>query len=98
MSKELFFLYQEWLLHKEYTALIKKCNELLILSGFTILNSIQHVFQPQGYTAIWLLAESHLAIHTFPEHNATFIELCSCSEEILITFQKHFLTFQNRDE
>ncbi len=77
--------------------MIKQCNELLLQSGFTVLNFIEHVFQPQGYTAIWLLAESHLAIHTFPEHNTTFIELCSCSEEKLNIFKTQFLTFKHHD-
>lgn len=98
MNKELLFFHKEWLVYSNHIQLVEKCNEILLNSGFTILSFIEHVFQPQGYTAIWLLAESHFAIHTFPEHNTTFIELCSCSEEKLINFQKQFLNFQNREE
>ena len=29
-------------------------------------------------TALFLLSESHFAIHTFPEENTTYIELSSC--------------------
>jgi len=50
-------------------------------SNFLVLNFMEHHFKPYGYTAIWLLAESHLAIHTFPEENKTYIELSSCDEE-----------------
>ena len=46
---------------------------------FEILGFMDHHFQPQGYTCIWLLGESHLAIHTYPEHNKSYIELTSCS-------------------
>lgn len=53
-------------------------NDLLIDAGFEILNFTCHFFEPQGYTALFLLGESHLAIHTFPEHNQTYIELTSC--------------------
>lgn len=38
-------------------------------------------FTEEGYTAIWLLGESHFAIHTFPEQGKTYIELTSCNPE-----------------
>jgi S-adenosylmethionine/arginine decarboxylase-like enzyme len=34
----------------------------------TVLALTVHRFEPQGVTAIALLAESHLSIHTWPEH------------------------------
>ncbi len=46
---------------------------------FTILNCVEHHFPVQGYTVFWLLAESHLAIHTFPDKNRTYVELSSCN-------------------
>jgi S-adenosylmethionine decarboxylase len=63
-------------------------------SGFNIIKNIVHYFEPIGYTAIFLLAESHLAIHTFPEELKTYIELSSCNEEMykkfIKIFTKHF--------
>jgi S-adenosylmethionine decarboxylase len=35
-------------------------SDLLGLSGFEILNFQEHYFEPIGYTALWLLGESHL--------------------------------------
>ena len=32
-----------------------------------ILNVSDHVFKPQGFTLVALLAESHMSFHTFPE-------------------------------
>lgn len=55
-------------------------DQLLIKAGFIILNRMEHHFMPQGYTAIWLLAESHLAVHTFPESGKTYVELSSCNQ------------------
>lgn len=55
-----------------------KYDKLLPASGFQVLNFMEHHFSPQGYTAIWLLAESHLAVHTFPEDGRTYVELTSC--------------------
>ena len=41
----------------------------------TLLGEISHKFQPQGVTAIALLAESHLSVHTWPEHGYAAAEL-----------------------
>ena len=60
--------------------------EIIKLSGFTILKKLDHVWQPQGYTSIFLLAESHLAIHTFPEESKTYIQLSSCNLEMFNKF------------
>jgi len=47
-------------------------------SGFCIVGKVEHHFDPQGYTVLILLSESHFAAHTFPEHGTTYIELSSC--------------------
>ena len=54
-------------------------DEILKMSGFNILCFTDHHFTPQGYTALWLLTESHFAVHTFPEFGKTYIELSSCN-------------------
>ncbi len=54
----------------------KICNDL----GFTILNRCHHQFTPQGITSIYLLSESHISIHTWPEKTAGFIDVFCCRE------------------
>ncbi len=54
---------------------------LLTQSGFTVLGFIDYIFDNNGYTAMWLLAESHLAVHTFPEEGKMYVELSSCNEK-----------------
>ncbi|OQX77655.1 MAG: hypothetical protein B6D64_07990 [Bacteroidetes bacterium 4484_276] len=62
------------------TAKVKALMErMLSASGFTVLDKVEHVFEPNGFTAVWILAESHLAVHSFPEENKTYIEISSCS-------------------
>ena len=61
-------------------------SENLEKSGFRIVGFVDHHFTPHGYSAVWLLAESHLAIHTFPELEKTHIEISSCSREKLDAF------------
>ncbi len=55
---------------------------------FNILLFNEYHFPEKGYTCFWLLAESHLAIHTFPESNKTYIELSSCNKEKLDLFNE----------
>lgn len=58
----------------------------LLLEGlrrdnFKILEVADYKFQPQGYTVCVLLAESHAALHTYPEYNSLVFYLYSCREE-----------------
>lgn len=48
-----------------------------------IKGAIKHEFQdPEGITAILLLAESHFSIHTFYEDNKVMVDLFSCNPNI----------------
>lgn len=59
---------------------------VLDLSGFDIIDFVEHKFEPHGYTCLWLLGESHFAIHTFPEENKFYFELSSCVERFHDSF------------
>jgi len=85
--------YTTWIERSDDVNLKKEIESLLVESGFTILNFMEHHFDPQGYTAIWLLAESHCALHTFPEENRTYIELCSCNTHLYVKFIKAFTKY-----
>ena len=39
-----------------------------------------HRFQPQGVTAIAMLAESHISIHTWPEKGSAVCDIFTCGE------------------
>jgi len=47
---------------------------------FTILNFTSNEFPHNGFTAVWVLAESHLALHSFAESGWTYVELTSCNQ------------------
>lgn len=49
-------------------------------SGATVLDVSSWVFPPSGLTMVFLLSESHASIHTYPEHNACFVDLFTCGE------------------
>ena len=46
----------------------------------TLLKLTSQQFYPQGVTAIGLLAESHLSIHTRPEHGYAAVDIFTCGE------------------
>ena len=48
----------------------------------TVLNLISNKFEPQGVTAIALLAESHLSIHTWPESHYSAVDIFTCGKNM----------------
>ena len=53
------------------------------LAKATVLNLISNKFEPQGVTAIALLAESHISIHTWPESNYSAVDIFTCGQNML---------------
>jgi S-adenosylmethionine decarboxylase proenzyme len=60
-------------------ALRALCLECVRESGLTIVGDAFHQFQPQGVTGTVLLAESHLAIHTWPECGFVTVDVYVCN-------------------
>jgi S-adenosylmethionine decarboxylase proenzyme len=56
--------------------------EAATLAGATVVQSCFHTFSPYGLSGVVVIAESHLAVHTWPEHDAICIDLFSCSEKM----------------
>jgi S-adenosylmethionine decarboxylase len=50
-------------------------------AGTQLLSEVVHRFQPVGVTGLGLLAESHLAVHTWPERGYAAVDLMTCSAE-----------------
>lgn len=71
--------YKTWVGETEPVLLKELMTEWLRRCDFQVLNFTEHYFQPHGYTCLWLLGESHLAIHTFPEKQCCYVELTSCN-------------------
>jgi len=74
--------YKDWINETDPELLKTTFENFLQKSGYTVISSVDYFFTPQGYTCVWLLAESHLAIHTFPEHHKTYLELTGCNKKM----------------
>jgi S-adenosylmethionine decarboxylase len=54
--------------------------QICIDNEFQILNEIQYKFEPIGCSILFLLSESHLSIHTFPEKNHMSFDIYTCRQ------------------
>jgi S-adenosylmethionine decarboxylase proenzyme len=58
----------------------KMLKEICKNYDFQILNEVQHIFEPIGCSILFLLSESHLSIHTFPEKNHMSFDIYTCRQ------------------
>ena len=47
---------------------------------FQILNETKYIFEPIGCSILFLLSESHISIHTFPEKNHMSFDIYTCRQ------------------
>ena len=76
-------------------------------AGATVVETVLHQFNPHGLSGVVVIAESHIAIHTWPEHGYAALDVFTCGEpeiaenittQLLEAFKpgKHTLTRLNR--
>jgi len=61
------------------------------LAKATVLNLISNKFEPQGVTAIALLAESHISIHTWPESKYSAVDIFTCGQKMMPELASKYL-------
>ena len=66
-------------------------NRAAKLAKARVLNLISNKFKPQGVTAIALLAESHISIHTWPESNYSAVDIFTCGQNMLPELASQYL-------
>src|SRR5690348_10158963 len=52
------------------------------IAGATIVTKTFHHFSPYGVSGVVVIAESHLAIHTWPEFGYAAIDLFTCGDTV----------------
>jgi len=50
--------------------------------GATVLESSFHYFSPQGVSGVVVIAESHIAIHTWPEYRYAAVDIFTCGTKV----------------
>ena len=66
-------------------------NRAAKLANATVLNLISNKFEPHGVTAIALLAESHISIHTWPESNYSAVDIFTCGQDMMPELANQYL-------
>ena len=51
-------------------------------AGATVLGESFHQFNPHGVSGVVIIAESHLFIHTWPEHGYAAIDIFTCGNSV----------------
>jgi S-adenosylmethionine decarboxylase len=51
-------------------------------AGATIITHVFHNFSPHGVSGVIVIAESHVAIHTWPEHEFAAVDIFSCGGKL----------------
>ncbi len=62
----------------DLTELVDAMRETVTRLGCTILGELPVMYQPHGTTCVLVLAESHLVVSTWPEHQLAHIDLFTC--------------------
>jgi S-adenosylmethionine decarboxylase proenzyme len=71
-------------------------------NDFIILKKIEYLFEPNSFSVIYLLSESHISVHTFPEKKYCSIDLYCCrvyeNDDVYNKIYNYFITKLNADK
>ena len=57
--------------------------EAAVAAGATIVSSHTNLFNPHGVSGVVIIAESHITIHTWPEHGYAAVDAFTCGPEVM---------------
>ena len=56
--------------------------EAALKAGAEIREVAFHKFSPQGVSGVVVISESHLAVHTWPEHGYAAVDVFTCGDSV----------------
>lgn len=79
-------LLELWGCRRELLNDVARVQEILLEAAqrarCTIIDKVSHGFSPYGVSVVVLIAESHLSIHTWPEHDYAAVDIFTCGESL----------------
>ena len=68
-------------------------------AGATVLEQHFHHFSPQGVSGAIIIAESHLAVHTWPEYGYAALDIFTCGDSVKpeVAVELLIKTLQSKD-
>jgi len=67
---------------KDVVCIKKIVMEAVNISGAEIIEPVFHNFNPHGVSGVVVIAESHVSIHTWPEHRYCALDIFTCGDVI----------------
>ncbi len=64
-------------------AVVEALEKAAAAANATVLHTTHHRFEPHGVTALALLSESHISVHTWPEKGYAACDVFTCGERTL---------------
>ncbi len=61
-------------------------------AGATIVQTVFHRFAPWGISGVVVIAESHLAIHVWPENRYAAVDVFTCGDQVKTELAGTYLT------
>ncbi|MFN3346384.1 MAG: adenosylmethionine decarboxylase, partial [Candidatus Bipolaricaulaceae bacterium] len=52
-------------------------------AGDTLIDVHVHTFNPHGVSGVAVIAESHISLHTWPEHGYVALDVFTCGEKVV---------------
>ena len=69
--------------------------DIVIDAGMEMLSIHSHKLKPQGVSVVTVLKESHLSIHTWPEHGTALADLFTCGNTNVSDVATRFIDLLN---
>src|SRR5439155_26883348 len=67
-----------------------------VTAGATIVETVFHKFAPWGISGVVVIAESHLAVHIWPESRYAAVDVFTCGSNVRMDVATAFLTREFR--
>ena len=65
--------------------------QIIDTSNLNVIKQSNHQFKPCGYAALYLLAESHMSFHSYPEKKCLSFDLYCCNPDINVRDVLHII-------
>lgn len=65
---------------RDAESMLKLMDVIVETVGLTVINKNHHLFNTGDITALYMLTESHMSIHTFSERNHLCFDLFTCKD------------------
>lgn len=76
------FMLISQILINDIDSLVSITETLIKQSGATLVDTQVYKFCPSGYTMFFVLKESHVSIHSYPEQRSIFLDVFTCGYKI----------------